>query len=68
MIEKTEPLPFIRVAALADVSDDEIYEELARRWKVNTHKLRNKLTAVLCGLQLEAVQRPDPLEPVVVPK
>lgn len=67
MIEKTEPLPFVTIH-LEDATDDALYEELARRWGVNVHQLRNKLTAVYCRLQLEAVRRSDPLEPVVVPK
>lgn len=65
MVEKNEPFPFV-IIHLEDATDDALHEELARRWGVDAHKLKNRLTAVYCGLQLEAVRRPDPLEPVAV--
>ena len=67
IIEKTEPLPFV-VIHLESVTDDALFAEIARRYEVPAHDLRNKLAVVIWELQLAAANRPNPLEPVVVAK
>lgn len=67
IVEKTEPFPFI-IVHLKSVSEDELFEEIARRYEVPAHDLRNKLAVIIWELQLAAANRPNPLEPVVVAK
>lgn len=41
---------------LETVSNDQLLDELAKRLDVDAHDLRNKLTIVVCRLQLERVK------------
>lgn len=65
VVEKDQPNPFV-ITHLGSVSTDALLEELASRYGVSAHELHNKLAVAIWQLELEAVKRPNPLEPIAV--